>query len=409
MRRAAALLLAVAAAAAPDSEPDAAVAEPARWVEPRGCASGSFRSRALPVVTEIEEAWQLSFESVDAPPVHWDGIGYVVARAGGKPHLVAFDLATGKERARVVIRGFLRGSPLLVWDHLAMLQPDEEQITGYRLSGKRLEVAWTYRGRTDARPRLPVVHDNEIYCLLGDSLARIRPGASSPSWTKYKPEAGALAVYGGHVFVASFGDPWEAQTGQQISDLSLSVFRRSDGGEVRSAQVCQAVHDSIPPKLSLMVSDSQIYVGAEWRFLAEDGYASHAIVPVSSAGDAFTLGRPGMWTCRVPPSHHPKEGTLLLSTPRKGRGLEWCADRGGRIYKLAAETEQPECFKDMVSPTVLGAVVYFGSWAADVDTGEILWRLPVQRVTCAAVPADGLVMVVDEGRTLRAFRGREKR
>jgi hypothetical protein len=400
-----ALLLNLAAA----EEPDAAVAEPARWVEPRGCASGSFRSRALPVVTEIEDAWQLAFEAVEAPPVHWDGIGYVVATAAGKPHLVAFDLATGKERARVLLRGFLRGSPLLVWDHMAMLQPDDEQITGYRLAGKRLEVAWTFRGQTNARPRAPVVHDNEIYCLINAGLARIRPGASVPAWMMPAPEgAGAIAVLGGNVFVAAFGSPRRTSIGM-ISELTLVVYRRSDGHHVLTHNVCEAVYSEKPPRLTIMLAGPSLFVGSAWPFLASEGYASHAIVPLKYSGDAFTFAPAGLWTCLAPPAHHPTEGTLLLSkTKEAGGGLEWCAARGDRIYSLAAEADQPECFRDMVSPTVLGAVVYFGSWAADVDTGEILWRLPVKRVTHAAVPADGLVLVVEDGRTLRAFRGRGK-
>ena len=54
---------------------------------------------------------------------------------------------------------------------------------------------------------------------------------------------------------------------------------------------------------------------------------------------------------------------------------------------------------------MLGDIVYFGTWAADIETGEILWKLPVQKPRFAAVPADELVLVVD-GTTLRAFRRR---
>lgn len=426
---AASLLFAVAAA---EPEPDGAIAEPARWIEPRGCASGSHRSRALPIVTEIEEAWQLAFEKVEAPPVHWDGIGYVVVRDGGKPFLVAFDVATGKERARRQLRDFLQGSPLLVWDNLAILQPDNEQITGYRLTGKSLESEWIFRGSADAHPLHPVVHDNEVYCLLGAfELARLRPGSSMPSWTVRAPVgAGAPAVYGGYVFVPSLGTPWKAQAPgggvEMVSDVFLTVYRRSDGSEVTSRKICEARQGE--PRIDLMVTRSKIYLGTERLLIAQSGYASHAVVPVGIGDGTVFLGEaPGLWTCEAPPAHHPTLGTLLLLGPetksldelirslkqrseRPARdGRAWCADKGGKASVLAQEGEQPECFRDHVAPTVLGEIVYFGSWAADVESGDILWRLPVKEVTCSPVPADGMVLVVDEGTTLRAFRGRGKR
>lgn len=413
---AALFLLTVAAGEPPasGSEPDAAVAEAARWVEPRGCASGSFRSRALPVVTEIEEAWHLDFEKVEAPPVHWDGTGYVVARAGGKPTLFAFDLATGKERARVVLRGFLPSSPVLVWDHLVLVQPDDQQITGYRLEGKKLEVAWTFRGN-GAHPRTPVVHDNEIYCFLGDDLARIRPGASAATWTvPARPGSGRPAVCGPYLFLAAFDTPFQGKTaaGQAglFADLWLTVCRRSNGAEVASRKVgAGKAENGRGGKVDVMVAGSSVYIGSEWPLLTTDGTASTCIQPADIGADGVSFHvEPWFWDCQVPPAYHPRLGTLLLSPSKKGTGLQWCEDREGKFYTIAEESDQPDFFRDRVSPTVLGDIVYFGSWACDLETDEILWRLPVKQVTFSPVPADGLVLVVDDARSIRAFRGRGK-
>jgi hypothetical protein len=405
----------LAALAAAEPEPDAAVAAPARWVEPRGCASGSFRSRALPVVTEVEEAWKLEFEAIDAPPVHWDGIGYVVARAGGKAHLVAFDLATGRERARVALRGFMTGSPLLVWDHLVMLQPDHEQITGYRLMGRKLEIAWIFRGKDGGRPRVPVVHDNEIYCFLGLDLVRLRPGSVLPAWTATVPPGTQRpAIYGPFVFLAAFGEPFKAEaTTELVADVTLTVLRRSDGSTVLSRDVCQvyAREGASNPEIELMVSGTSLYIGSPvWPIVAASGSGTHCIVPLHVGTDGVAVsGQPSVWNCIVPPAHQPSLGALLLSPRKEGDGLEWCLSEAGKIHQIATEAEQPDFFRDRVSPTVLGEVVYFGSWAADLETGEVLWRLPVKQVTFSPVPADGLVLVVDDRRALRAFRGRGKR
>jgi len=421
MRAAAiALLLATVAAAEPPAgpEPDAAVAAAARWVGPGGCASGSYRSRALPVVTEVEEAWRLDFDAVEAPPVHWDGTGYVVARIDGKPCLVAFDLSTGRELAREKLRGFVKESGLLVWDHLVLVQPEEKQLSGYRLKGRRLGIDWVLRGRSGlGPPRLPVVHDNEVYCYFGESLARIRPGSSMPTWTASVGEhVGRPAVHGPFVYVASFGDPWPAEIPGRagtvlVSDLYLQVFRRSDGELIFRDKVCQSFYaEDHEPAPEVTVAGGTVFVGSQWPFLAADGKATHVIIPLRrSSGPMGIDGRPGLWTCEVPPAHHPRLGTLLLSSGRNSLYREWSTSREGRIYSIAREAEQPDCFRDRVTPTVLGDVVYFGSWAADLRTREIFWRLPVKHVTYPAVPADRLVLVVDEGRALRAFRGRGAR
>lgn len=425
---ASALLLAAAAAA---PEPDGAIAEAARWVEPRGCASGSYRSRALPVVTEIEEAWRLEFEAVEAPPVHWDGTGYVVARAARKPHLVAFDLGTGKELARTALRDFRAASGLLVWDHLVLLQPDEEQITGYRLEGRKLDIRWIFRGQDIGaglpyRPRLPVVHENEVYCLLGAKLGRMRPGMTSPAWTGFLAKqwdecdadahAARPAIYGEYAFVAWLGTPFAgALPGREPEDfanLQLSAFRRSDGERVLQETICQARVERGRPNLRLMVAGSKLFVGSDWPLVAADGFATEAMVPlVIERG--VRVGTTRLWTTRGPPAHHPRLGAIFLSEPAAGApprgGLEWAVEREGKIFLLTSQAQQPECFRDRVTPTVLGDIVYFGSWAADVETGDIVWRLPIaEGVGFPAVPADRLVLVVDGG-TLRAFRGRGRR
>ena len=81
--------------------------------------------------------------------------------------------------------------------------------------------------------------------------------------------------------------------------------------------------------------------------------------------------------------------------------------RKRRGLVLARKQWTPDLFQDMVAPTVLGDVAYFGTWAADVVTGEVLWRLPIRgRVLFPAVPADKIVVVIDESHTLRAYKER---
>jgi hypothetical protein len=428
----AALCLAVAAAGEPSApEPDAAVAEAARWVGPQGCASGSHRSRALPIFSEIEEAWLLEFDAILAPPVHWDGTGYVVARSGGKVNLVAFDLVTGKELARTYVRDFVAASGLLVWDHMVLLQPDSEQITGYVLKGSKLEVTWICRGRQEGgawiRPRLPVVHDNEVYCFLGDDLARFRPGANAPAWhrgtvNQEEPSLrGSQArplVYGPFVFILAFVNNWQGvfpgeEGSRTLSDLVVEVHWRSNGQIALQHKIGAAVvTPGTGPGLRATITGGRLLVGSHWRFpMSGGGLATQVMLPLRiEPDDVRVAGDARLWSAEIPPSSHPHLGAILLSKPDTGAGgLQWQLYRDDRIYVLTSQEDQPDLFRDGVAPTVLGDVALFGSWAADLTTREILWRLPLARgVSYPPVPADRLVMIVDGG-VLRAYRGRGKK
>lgn len=400
------LLLAAVGAA---SEPDGAIAEAARWVEPRGCASGSFRSRARPVVTEIEEAWRLELARIAAPPVHWDGTAYVVGYSGRKAVLVAVDLDTGRERARANLKGHVAGSGLCVWGDMVFVQPAEDQINGYRVEGSRLRPAWIFRGRKVRgewqHPRLPVVHDNEVYCFLGTRLARLRPGSNFPVWIAdiddLDPEvAGRPAIFGRFVFVAHM------KVTRSRARLELYVYRRSDGRRVELIRVCEARAGG-SQALQLTVAGGTVYIGSRWSLLSTGGNSTYAMVPLEiTATEVKEKGEVGLWSYEVPPAHHPG-GTVVLA--RFNHELRWARHRGRKFFELTRKSAQPDLFLDRVSPTVLGDVVYFGSWAMDIETKEILWRLPFQNVTYPVVPADGLILVVENAKVLRAFRGRGRK
>lgn len=402
-------MLLLLAAGGMAGEPDGAIAEAARWVEPRGCASGSFRSRARPVVTEIEEAWRLELERIAAPPVHWDGTAYVVGYSDRRAVLVAVDLDTGRERARAKLKGHVAGSGLFVWDNMVFVQPAEDQISGYRVEGSRLRPAWIFRGRKVRGewqyPRLPVVHDNEVYCFLGTRLARLRPGSAFPVWIaaidELDPEvAGRPAIFGRFVFVAAM------KVTRSRARLELYVYRRSDGRRVELIRVCEA-HQAGRQRLQLTVAGGTVYIGSRWPLLSTGGNSTYAMVPLKiSDTEVAENGETGLWSYEVPPAHHPG-GTVVLG--RFDHELRWARHRGRKFFELTRKSTQPDLFRDRVSPTVLGDVVYFGSWAMDIETREILWRLPFQDVTYPVVPADGLILVVESGKVLRAFRGRGRK
>jgi hypothetical protein len=136
-------------------------------------------------------------------------------------------------------------------------------------------------------------------------------------------------------------------------------------------------------------------------FRFKDGQqATSAFITGWCAGGVFELGSlDGFYSFKTTPAVY--KGSLLTCSAED----EWLWWRGARSDVLATRGWTADLFERVLPPTVLGDVVYFGTWAADAATGEILWRLPVG-VRFGAVPVDRMVIVVDEGGGLRAFRGR---
>ena len=99
-------------------------------------------------------------------------------------------------------------------------------------------------------------------------------------------------------------------------------------------------------------------------------------------------------------------GPLVLA---KTDVIGWALLGDDKRYRfLATPKDNPDLFRPAVrvAPTALGDIVYFGTWAADIRTRHVLWRLPVKELYYPAVPLDRMVLVIDGNRRVRAFRPR---
>lgn len=418
-------LLLLLAGAAPAGDADGEVAAAARWTEPRGCASGSGRSRASAIVREIEEAWSLEVPGILAPPVTWDGRGFVLGNDGEQLVLAAFELRTGRELARKRI-GVPGPSPprLLVWENTVIVE-GLDRVYGYTLDGTRLRVTWRFGPKTvNGDPWMPsglTVIDNEVYGQLAQSVFSVRPGIPYYRWeralvpqftddgTTYEWPVGSPAVYGTFVFQVVQGHVHDYRTGMRARYLHLVAIDRFDGSLVGRCMVGEVdVPDELGGRgVELAVSGWGACVHWPSGFRTTAGLRTHAVVRWSGSHRRVTFnGDVGAESFLLDPAQH-RRGWIVL---RKDQGArQWCLVEDRQVFVLASEADQPELFRDAVPPTVLGDVVYFGSWAADVESGRIFWKLPLRSVSFRAVPADGMVLVVEDRCRLRAFRGRGKR
>jgi len=391
-----------AAAVALGAEPDGAVAEPARWTGPNGPASHSRGSRAMPVVRDVVEAWAAKLPGpAMAPLVHWDGKGYVLCDGKRNPVLCAIALKDGRVLGTKQLPKAPHGD-IHVWGGRVFLRRHEHQISAFRHVGKTFLETWKYssgKEKTDEfTPGGMVVHDNEVYVVSHGSLLRVAPGAGRPVWAAFHKCRGTPAVYGNFVFVLGHSGRRRSRRG-----LSLFALERSTGRVAASVGVGSYAggEPGFRARGGLTIGPTQILVRAPAGLKSTDGWATHAFVPFhASAGAAGLRESTGLFSFGITPAVY-RNGLLAA---HKGREWHWWHDGQGEV--LAEKKFTPDLFRDIVPATVLGDVAYFGSWAADVQSGEILWRLPLRTVRYGAVPADRLILVLDGWGVLHGYRER---
>ena len=381
-----ALLLAGIAVAGPDG----AVAPASRWTGPHGPPSNSRRSHALAVTRDVVEAWsvELPGRSV-ASPVTWDGRLYVLCTARRGMLLCLFSLESGELVAKKQLPKAPEGD-LHAWGRSVFVRTAENEVAAFRPAGSSLIKGWSYAA-VDEIGEMRVL-ENEIYVIVNGNLLRLSTGSSKPDWEARGRYFGPPAVYGGFVFCMS--------SGRRDSTIKLEAVDRRSGGRVRSVEVAYTEGSAKSPA-ELMVSASQILVSPVRPFAVQGGSATHAFVPFSYGagkpviGECDGLSSFGTWPAAC------RDGVLTME---EGRRWMWWKKEGGLV--LAQKKWTPELFRDHIAPTVLGDVAYFGTWAADIVTGEVMWRLPVGGVRHSPVPADKLVVIVDKQDVLRAYRER---
>jgi hypothetical protein len=370
-------------------EPDGAVAAPARWTGPNGPASNSRRSSAMPVTRDVVEAWSVELPGIAvSPPVTWDGRAYVTCQARRGVTLVAIDIATGEIAGKKMFTKAPQ-APIHVWADVVYLRTSETVVSGYKLAGR----SFVQRTKLDLPepPQGMAVLENEIYVVAGGKLTRAAPGLKSKVWEVGDGMLGQPAVYGNAVLVVGRSGT------RRFSGVSLQAYSRREGKVLGSCTIANMSSRVGPAEVT--VGGRRVLVRSPFAIPTNNGHATHAFITRQSDGKNVRLKFDGLWSFKLRPAVY-KHGLVSCD----GEEWQWWTDRGG--LPLASRRTRPDLFRFPVPATVLGDVVYFGTWAADVETGEVLWRLPVAAVSFGAVPVDRLVLVVQSGSMFAAYRSR---
>ncbi|MHC4223013.1 MAG: PQQ-binding-like beta-propeller repeat protein [Planctomycetota bacterium] len=391
------LVLAVLATSA-FAAPDASIAPAGRWTDPRGTAAGNLRSAARPLADEIEERWKLKLPGVAAhPPLCWDGLVHLVCVQAGKRTYLVIDLYAGEVLAKKTIP---EGGPSLrpvLWNNTLIFSKQGTQILAYRGSRTGIRRIWNSKPGAYSDP---VVWDGEIYVVNNERLERLRPGRNSPVWSVGKEIRGRPAVYGNEVYVVG-----HVQQPGYYPFVHLMAFDRKSGEPRAMSRLGQYVNADKgiagPTEIGeISVTEESVFVRTPRELNSKRGGASHAVAPRAVGGGKLVLEDSTLYDYDLLPSAH-STGAICRSQEKEGpRWGRWTQEG---IHAIASGDRHPELFKDRVAAAVLGDIVYFGRWAADIRTGQIVWRLDGAKVAFPAVPADGMVLVVDDRRILRAF------
>ena len=388
-------MLVLWAATAGADEPDAAVAPAGRWSDPAGTPSGGRRSAARPLLGEIEEAWSVELPGTVAhAPVLWDGTVYVLCNDDKDARiLAAVDLYSGRLLAKKGVPGVGPGRAV-VWGGIVYFRGGG-RIVSYRRLRNSIKPVWKSR---DGEYSDPIVWDDEIYVVNHGILERLRRGSKKTVWERRGSLRGRVALYGDAVYVM----------GLEGVDRYLYVYERRNGAPVARKELAPLPGDAreVRRAATITVAPKGVYVLAPNGFRAEDGVLSCAEVQRIGEGETLRLGSIGLWDFPVAPSVHRKG--VIASYVSAGL-VKWGRRVKDRIFMMTDKARHPGLFDPHHPATVVGDVVYFGNAAIDIRSDEVLWRLPAEDLTHPPVPADGRVLVVVGGESLRCYQeaGRE--
>jgi len=378
------------------------VAGAAQWGDPEGPPSGSGASAARPLTGDLEEAWSFALPGeLLRAPLQWGPSIYLACEGGAQgPILLAVDLALGREVARTRLAPAADAGRIVVWDGTVLVPAGALGLHGYRVAGKGFNRVWIFRppDRSDLVPMEPLAYRNEVYLVLDGRLLMVRIGSSSPDWQQEGSFRNRPAIRGDRLFVVERG----------AVAAGIAVLSRRTGdllGRTEVAPLAGKAADGAPARI--LAREDSLEIRGPAPFRGEVGAWTDAEVPMRTdprGGVAFDETRLRNHLC-APVLH---AGRLLVQDRVEER-VSWMlwSKEGG--HRLAAREEQPDFFEDSFPPVVLGGVAYFGRWAADLETREVLWRLPVGRLRYPPTPADRLLVVAPEDRTVRAFRERRMR
>lgn len=371
--------IALASSAAPQNPSAGARA----WSQARGNAAHSASVDVAPIDTRPVDRWRVHFDSLLAEPVTWGGTVYVVIRRGPKSLLCAIQADDGKvlEEQTLTLQGDV---VLAVWNGIIAVQSGGTLRTWVHRNG-----LFRFGGQVDGDwSGTPAVADGLFFGSAGcaDLERHKRLANVNRSWDNVALVSNASdqtlvaqIIYG----------PREGYEGMYLSMQvdDLRALRDGRAGPIPKRILWGGMlgesSDSSYSGGSLACPIDA--TGEHWLVFAEYGLRSTkggsfhtCLLP---AGSLAPIASPGVIHDRLIYGWN-ASGDMIVVLP------------DGKFGELVKKAQRPSG-ATKAPPSLAGKVLYLGNWAAELETGAVLWVREDLATKSALIPSgDGRAVLV---------------
>ncbi len=368
---------------------DAADAPSTRWwTQRRGNADRSGSVDVEPLRAAPVTVWRVEFEhDLASRPVIWGGHIYIVVGSGRHRRLRALRLETGAEVASATLKG--SGPVELVTHRGIVVAREAAGVTAFRHRGARFQKAWHVASEyEDAYDGAPCVAWGSVWLPMDGSVTRrfdVQTGERLD--TRFQSEA-LLSVCTSHDDRLTLG----ATIGTHPRQRGIFLYLELRGLDNELARTVFALRgDDTPICEVASYDDSEDDASFTAVQLATGRRRSWLVTSLCDFEGKSGVASPGVLVM--------PDGSVVLSPiatpPAVHRGVAFGFTRAGDLVAVDATGAQRTLLTSdnrprgalPSAPTLARGVLLFRNWAADIESGRVLWVAPDLDVAESLIPA----------------------
>jgi hypothetical protein len=358
--------------------------------------SGASDTRSIRGELELAWTWQIPAEiggSVEEEPRVWHERIYVCVRtAGGEAALFALGTHDGKPLLPPLL--ISTSSPLdpCVGEHGVLLSSGLDEIRVVAVVDGRWTTTWgPVNG--DGTLREPLLHGGMVVGRISGGLRAWRYPLHAVAWESLDRLRGRPALDGDRVYTVQYDKAGNARLHSTSLHEGSSRVHGLLGHHGGTSPPQGAWHSRIARAegVTLVQHGAPIVTGT--------GQASTSIL-YDGAEDC------GLWDWVAAPAvlgqrwvGYPIEkgsSALKLVSGKRDGTISW--------WKLADADDQPAFHRPELPVTIAGSTAWIGTRAFDVNSQEVVCRIPEEGTLLRPVPARGLMLVCPQRDRLNAWR-----
>ncbi len=389
---------------------DGAVAPDGCWTVEAGCPARTAETATRAPRGDLEVAWRFDVKGlIEGEPRVWKDRVLLCEASSTKANqriLRALSLADGSESYR---RTFDADVPLepAVWQSAVVVRANADRLEGWAIGERMFTKRWTAQGRGFAPP---ILLRDEVYSLDADRVARWRFGKPGEVWShpltdgeRGRPQ-GELSLRGDSVYAVAHDAQGNAEIHRLLRDGGASVEKVFIGYHGQGAVLSKS-HPRI------FVGARHVLVHFDLPVLTKDDAPADLSVlsrPSRSGGRGMTF-RTLLSSPSLPAAVGESWVGPILGGEKGAKGLELIRplpeqEAAGLRFEIFASAKIHPRFLDPSHPPIVArGTVLIGARAFDPETRDVLRDLDRDFVG-RPVPAKGLLLVVEGGTRLTAYR-----